>query len=149
MSVTYGAFIQMNAVDGMITLGRWDEALEIAQAAEPISRGNGRIFTNIQLARIHTPRGNIEAARRRSDDAAHKLDRPNEAQFSGPLAGTRMELSLLLGDIASARATADEVAPVLEQTEDSDTLALVPRARRCGSRPRRPNARAPPETRPR
>ena len=58
MSVTYGAFIQMNAVDGMITLGRWDEALEIAQAAEPISRGNGRIFTNIQLARIYTARGN-------------------------------------------------------------------------------------------
>ena len=64
MSVTYGSFVLMNAVDGMITLGRWDEALQIAEASEPISRGNGRIFANIQLARIHTPRGNIEAATR-------------------------------------------------------------------------------------
>ena len=123
MSVTYGAFIQMNAVDGMITLGRWDEALEIAEAAEPISRGNGRIFTNIQLARIHTSRGNIEAARRALDHAAHKLARPTEAQFSGPLAGTGIELSLLLGEIAPARVIVDDVGPILEQTEDLGTLA--------------------------
>ena len=148
MSVTYGAFIQMNAVDGMITLGRWDEALEIAQAAEPISRGNGRIFANIQLARIHTPRGNIDDARRALDHASHKLARPNEAQFSGPLAWTRMELDLLLGDIAAARAVADEVGPILEQTEDQERWAGSSPAP-CGSRPRRPNGRGPPATRPR
>ena len=124
MSVTYGAFIQMNAVDGMITLGRWDEALEIAQAAEPISRGNGRIFTNIQLARIHTARGDVDDARRALDHAAHKLARPTEAQFSGPLAVTRIELALWLGDIAAARIVADEVGPILEQTEDRGTLGL-------------------------
>ena len=123
MGVTYGSFVLMNAVDGMITLGRWDEALQIAEASEPISRGNGRIFTNIQLARIHTPRGNVEAAARSLDVASHKLARPNEAQFSGPLAWTRMELDLWLGDIASARAIADEVGPILEQTEDWMTLA--------------------------
>ena len=122
MSVTYGSFVLMNAVDGMISLGRWDEALEIAEASEPISRGNGRIFANIQLARIHTPRGNIEAATRALDVASHKLARPNEAQFSGPLAWTRMDLDLLLGDITSARATADEVGPILEKTEDRMTL---------------------------
>ena len=123
MSVTYGSFVQMNAVDGLITLGRWDEALEIVEATEPITRGNGRIFANIQLARIHTPRGNLDAAARSLDVASHKLARPNEAQFSGPLAWTRMELDLLLGDIASARATADAVGPILEQTEDRITLA--------------------------
>jgi DNA-binding CsgD family transcriptional regulator/tetratricopeptide (TPR) repeat protein len=123
MGVTYGSFVLMNAVDGMIALGRWDEALQIAEATEPISRGNGRIFANIQLARIHTPRGNLEAATRSLDIASHKLARPNEAQFSGPLAWTRMELDLWLGDLASARAIADEVGPILEQTEDRMTLA--------------------------
>ena len=34
-----------------------------------------------------------------------------------------MELNLQLGDIASARAIADEVGPILEQTEDRMTLA--------------------------
>ena len=123
MGVTYGTFVLMNAVNGMIDLGRWDEALRIAEGAEPISRGNGRIFVHIQLARIHTPRGNVEAARRSLEAASHKLARPNEAQFSGPLAWTRMELDLWLGDVASARSTADEVAPILEQTEDRMTLA--------------------------
>ena len=123
MGVTYGSFVLMNAVDGMIALGRWDEALHIAEGAEPISRGNGRIFVNIQLARINTPRGNFEAAARSLDAASHKLARPNEAQFSGPLAWTRMELDLWRGDIASARATADAVGPILEQTEDRMTLA--------------------------
>jgi DNA-binding CsgD family transcriptional regulator len=107
----------------MIALGRWDEALQIARAAEPISRGNGRIFVNIQLARILTPRGDIEAATRALDIASHKLARPNEAQFSGPLAWTRMELDLWRGDIAAARETADEVGPILDQTEDRMTLA--------------------------
>ena len=126
MSVTYGAFIQMNAVDGMITLGRWDEALEIAQAAEPISRGNGRIFTNIQLARIQTSRGNIEAARHALDQAAHKLARPTEAQFSGPLAWTGIELNLLLGDIASARVLADDVGADPRADRGSRHARLVP-----------------------
>ena len=145
MSVTYGSFVLMNAVDGMITLGRWDEALEIAEAAEPISRGNGRILANIQLARIQI--GNIEAPRG-PRQRGHKLDRPNEAQFSGPLAGTRMDLNLQLGDIAAARAIADDVAPILEQTEDRRHSPGSSPAR-CGSRQRPPNGREPPGTRPR
>jgi DNA-binding CsgD family transcriptional regulator len=123
LSMTYGAFMEMNAADGLITLGRWDEALRLAEATEPISRGNGRIFANIQLARIHTGRGNIEASRRAIDHAAAKLARPTEAQFSGPLAGTRIELELLLGNIAAARAEVEQVLPILEQTEDRATLA--------------------------
>ena len=123
LSMTYGAFMEMNAADGLITLGRWDEALRLAEASEPISRGNGRIFANIQLARIYTGRGNIEASRRAIDHAAAKLARPTEAQFSGPLAGTRIQLELLLGNIAAARAEVEEVLPVLERTEDRTTLS--------------------------
>jgi DNA-binding NarL/FixJ family response regulator len=124
LSMTYGAFMEMNAVDGLITVGRWDEALRMAETTEPISRGNGRIFANIQLARIHTQRGNVAAARRAIDHASAKLARPTEAQFSGPLSGTLMELELQLGNIAAARAEVEAVGPVLEQTEDRGTLAL-------------------------
>jgi DNA-binding NarL/FixJ family response regulator len=124
LSMTYGAFMEMNAADGLITVGRWDEALRLAETTEPISRGNGRIFANIQLARIHTHRGNVDAARRAIDHASAKLARPTEAQFSGPLAGSLIELELWLGNIAAARAEVEAVGPVLEQTEDRGTLAL-------------------------
>ena len=131
LSMTYGAFMEMNAVDGLITIGRWDEALRMAETTEPISRGNGRIFANIQLARIHTNRGNIDEARRAIDHAAAKLARPTEAQFSGPLAGSRIELELWLGNIAAARAEVEEVGPYLEQTEEQAALAwLLARALR-------------------
>ena len=131
LSMTYGAFMEMNAVDGLITTGRWDEGLRLAETTEPISRGNGRIFANIQLARIHTNRGNVEEARRAIDHAAAKLARPTEAQFSGPLAGSRIELELWLGNIAAARAEVEEVGPYLEQTEERGALAwLLARALR-------------------
>jgi DNA-binding CsgD family transcriptional regulator/tetratricopeptide (TPR) repeat protein len=131
LSMTYGAFMEMNAVDGLITIGRWDEALRMAETTEPISRGNGRIFANIQLARIHTNRGNVDEARRAIDHAAAKLARPTEAQFSGPLAGSRIELELWLGNIAAARAEVEEVGPYLEQTEERAALAwLLARALR-------------------
>ena len=131
LSMTYGAFMEMNAVDGLITIGRWDEALRMAETTEPISRGNGRIFANIQLARIHTNRGNVEQARRAIDHAAAKLARPTEAQFSGPLAGSLIELELWLGNIGAARAEVEEVGPYLEQTEEQAALAwLLARALR-------------------
>jgi DNA-binding CsgD family transcriptional regulator/tetratricopeptide (TPR) repeat protein len=123
LSATYGAFVQMNAADGMTSLGRWDEALRLAEAAEPISRGNGRIFTNIQLARIYTLRGNAAAAQRALDHATAKLAGASEAQFSGPLSGTRMDLALWRGDIGAARTVVDEVGPIIRETDDVGAIA--------------------------
>ena len=103
MSVTYGSFVLMNAVDGMITLGRWDEAPRSPRRPNRSAAATGGSSPTSSW-HASTPRGNIEAATPRSI-ASHKLARPNEAQFSGRSRGHGMELDLLLGDIASARAS--------------------------------------------
>ena len=123
LSASYGAFIQMNVVDSLISLGRWQEALELTEAAEPISRGNGRIFANLQLARLYTLRGSFDAAERALDHAASRLAGASEAQFSGPLSVTRMDLALWLRDTEAARAVADVFMPTLEETDDRGALS--------------------------
>ena len=123
LSASYGAFIQMNVVDSLISLGRWQEALELTEAAEPISRGNGRIFANLQLARLYTLKGSFDAAERALDQAASRLAGASEAQFSGPLSVTRMDLALWLRDTDAARAVADVFMPTLEETDDRGALA--------------------------
>ena len=123
LSASYGAFIQMNVVDALISLGRWQEALELTEAAEPISRGNGRIFANLQLARLYTLRGSFDAAERALDHAANRLAGASEAQFSGPLSVTRMDLALWLRDTEAARAVADVFMPTLEETDDRGALS--------------------------
>jgi ATP/maltotriose-dependent transcriptional regulator MalT len=123
LSASYGAFIQMNVVDALISLGRWQEALDLTEAAEPISRGNGRIFANLQLARLYTVRGSFDAAERALDHAASKLAGASEAQFSGPLSVTRMDLALWLRDTDAARAVADVFMPTLEETDDLGALS--------------------------
>ena len=123
LSASYGAFIQMNVVDALISLGRWQEALELTEAAEPISRGNGRIFANLQLARLYTLRGSFDAAERALDHAASRLAGASEAQFSGPLSVTRMDLALWLRDTEAARAVADVFMPTLEETDDRGALS--------------------------
>ena len=133
LSASYGAFIQMNVVDALISLGRWQEALELTEAAEPISRGNGRIFANLQLARLYTLRGSFDAAERALDHAASRLAGASEAQFSGPLSVTRMDLALWLRDTEAARAVADVFMPTLEETDDRGALSRSIRLR-CASR---------------
>ena len=125
MGSTYGAFIQMNAVDALTQLGRWDEALRLAEAAAPVARGNGAIFVSQQLARLYTLRGDLEAAGGALEVAARELRSGVEAQFNGPLAVARVEHALWRGDIAAGRAAADAAMPVLEQTEDFGALGYL------------------------
>ena len=125
LSATYGAFVQMNRVDGLIAVGRWDEALREASAAEPIARGNGRVFANIQLARVSIQRGDFEAGERALDHASAKLGGASEAQFNGPLAQMRVELAIWRTDFDEARAIADQARVTLEQTEDYGALAAL------------------------
>ena len=125
MSATYGAFVQMNRVDGLIAVGGWDEALREARAAEPIARGNGRVFANIQLARLYTFRGEFDAAEGALDHASAKLGGAAEAQFNGPLAVTRLELAIWRGELDDARVAADQAQATLEQTQDASALAAL------------------------
>jgi DNA-binding CsgD family transcriptional regulator/tetratricopeptide (TPR) repeat protein len=125
LSATYGAFILMNEVDALISLGRWDEALRLSEAAEPISRGNGRLFATLQLARLWTLRGSFDEARRALDHVVDKLAGASEAQYTGPLSVTRIDLALWRNDIPAARAVVDEAMPTLERTEDLGALAWL------------------------
>jgi DNA-binding CsgD family transcriptional regulator/tetratricopeptide (TPR) repeat protein len=125
LSATYGAFILMNEVDALISFGRWDEAFRKAEAAEPISRGNGRLFATLQLARLWTLRGSFDEAQRALDHVVDKLAGASEAQYTGPLSVTRIDLALWRNDIAAARAVVDEAMPTLERTEDLLALAWL------------------------
>jgi DNA-binding CsgD family transcriptional regulator/tetratricopeptide (TPR) repeat protein len=131
MGATYGVFVEMNAVDGLIATGRWREALDRAEAAEPLARGNARIFTNLQLARMYVDTGAFDAAARALEHAIGKLAGAAEAQFSGPMSVTRVDLELWRGDVAAARAVVDEARQTLEATEDRAATAwLLARALR-------------------
>jgi ATP/maltotriose-dependent transcriptional regulator MalT len=125
LAATYGAFVQMNHVDGLIAIGDWDEALAETRAAEPVARGNVRVFANIQLARLTTMRGDFDAAERALDHAMAKLGVATESQFNGPLAVTRLEYALLLGELDDARNIADSAQATLEETEDNGAIASV------------------------
>ena len=125
LGATYGSFVQMNADDGLTELGRWDEAVRLAQAAEPLARGNGRTFANLQLARVFAQRGDLDAASHALDRASETINAGAEAQFNGPHAVRRMEVAVWRGDLAAGRAAADEGSGILEQTEDHGALAAL------------------------
>jgi DNA-binding NarL/FixJ family response regulator len=125
MGATYGAFVQMNAAESLISLGRWDEAVRLAEHGEPVARGNARTTANIQLARVYLGLGRLAAARRAMETAAESLSYGPDAQFNGPLSVVRIDLALLEGGIDQARAAADESLPILEATEDEGALAML------------------------
>ena len=144
----YGTFLQMNAVDELAQLGRWDEALRMAIAIEPIARGTRRIVAAQQyMGRIYALRGQLDmagAGGHRYEDTAPGT----EAQFNGPLAVNRLELAAWTGDIDGAGVPPDESLPILVQT--ARPWASSSR-RPCGSRPTpraRPGPRATTRRRP-
>ncbi len=68
--------------------------------------------------------GRWDDARRAIAAATGWLTSGVEAQFNGPLAAIRMDFGIWQGELAAARAAADESLPILTQTEDVATLAL-------------------------
>lgn len=117
MGATYGAFIAMNACDGLTILGRWDEALKLVRDLQPMARGTSRIFATQQLACLLTLRGEFEAAGVALAELSQTLGPGVEAQFHGPIAATEIELATLTGDVTAGRRVADHVIPILAQTE--------------------------------
>jgi DNA-binding CsgD family transcriptional regulator len=125
MGATYGAFNLMNASDGMVFLGRWDEALAMINEAQSTARGTSRIFANNQLALLLTWTGDWERAASAIEEVSGTLGRGIEAQFNGPMAATKINLAMLTGDTAGGRRTADTLLPILGQTEDEVHHARV------------------------
>lgn len=125
MGATYGAFIAMNASDGLTWLGRWDEAIALVREVQPIARGTSRIFAMAQLARLLTLRGDFEPAHKAIVEISRLLGPGVEAQFNAPIAATQIELARLTGDDVEGRRVADHVIPMLAQTEQRGLSGLV------------------------
>jgi ATP/maltotriose-dependent transcriptional regulator MalT len=125
MVATYGAFVAMNAADGMIGLGRWDEALELARELHPTARGTSRLYSTGILARLLTMRGDFDEARLASAELSQLLGAGVEAQFNGPIAAIQIDLAALTADTAAGRRVADRAIPILAQTEHVGLHALV------------------------
>ena len=146
LSATYGSFIQMNVVDGLISLGRWDEALRMTEAAEPVSPRErpdlreppaGQAVHDARVVRRrrtgHRPRGeqSLQAPQRRSSRDRWR--------------STRMDLALWLRDIDGCAGRCRRVHPILEQTEDGSRWRGSTRGR-CASRRKAPSVPARRET---
>lgn len=118
MGATYGAFIEMNAADEMLVLGRWDEAYELVRKVRPTARGNSQLYATTQLTDLLTHRGEFAAAAQALEEQSHLLGEGIEAQFNGPIALIRISLAILTADLAGGRRVVDRVLPILAQTED-------------------------------
>jgi ATP/maltotriose-dependent transcriptional regulator MalT len=117
MGTTYAAFNLMNAADGLIGLGRWDEAFSLAAEVQPIARGTSRVFATQQLAYLQAMRGEFESAARTLAELTRTMGQSIEAQFNGSIAATQISLAMLTGDTAAGRQVSDRALAILAQTE--------------------------------
>jgi DNA-binding CsgD family transcriptional regulator len=125
MGATYGAFLRMNAADDLVALGRWDEALGHMRDVEARARGTSQMLVQQELAQLLALRGDVVGAQAALDALASYVGHDVEAQFTGPVSATRIALATLTGDVASGRAVADRILPILAQTDDLPRRIVV------------------------
>ena len=125
LATSYGNFNEMNAVQALYLMGRWDEALELATRRMPLAVGVSRIMGEQRLASLLTGRGDFEAARRAVKEFGDRLGQGRDAQFNGPIALARLELAAWTGDLETGRAQGDESLDMLSATDDGPAIAKV------------------------
>ncbi|MEU4832991.1 AAA family ATPase [Streptosporangium sp. NPDC023615] len=119
---TSGAFLAINLAEPLVSLGRWDEALEVVEHAlevappAPFRAALQGMVTDIALARGDLDRAGalIAAARAVFRHGAHK--------DQAVLPNLRREIELL-----AARGRGDEAAALVERTLDRHDLTASPR----------------------
>jgi DNA-binding CsgD family transcriptional regulator len=122
---SYGIFNEMNAVEALYNMGRWDEALERVLRREPQAVGVARILAEQRLARLWAGRGDFEAARRALREIADRLGAGTDAQFNGPIALARLEVAAWTGQLEAGRAAGEESLAILSATDDHPATAKV------------------------
>jgi predicted ATPase/DNA-binding CsgD family transcriptional regulator len=124
----YGVFHTLNAASSYYLLGRWDEALRLAEGVSSVATGVGQIFCESTLAQLYVARGEMAAAEGALERGFAALGAGSEAQFNGPLRQGAIELHLWRNDLAEARQATEDALEVLAGTEDlpilSNTLSL-------------------------
>ncbi len=119
----YGVFHTLNAVEAWYHLGRWDDALRLAEEVSPHATGVGRIFCESMLAKLYTGRGDTAAAEAALERGFAALGAGSDAQFNGPLRQSAIELHDWRNDFAAARQDVDEALAILSDGEDVPILA--------------------------
>jgi len=108
---TNGAFLAINQSEPLISLGRWDEALEVIEHAQELSPPP--MYTaslNVLAGFVAAARGDAGAAARRAGDARPTfLGARYEDQHHLPLAQLDIATHLAAGQLAAAVATARDV----------------------------------------
>ncbi len=120
---SYGVFHTLNASEAWYYLGRWDDALRLAEEVSPNATGVGRIFCESMLARLYTGRGEMAAAEGALERGFAALGAGSDAQFNGPLRQSAIELHDWQNDFAAARQDVDEALAILADGEDLPILA--------------------------
>ena len=104
-----GTFLAINVAEPLVSLGRWDEAIEAIEHALALSPPRGNRLALRQLAGdIALRRGDLAGARELADAASAALSRTGkqgcrEAQYYLPVARLEAELFLAEGRPADAR----------------------------------------------
>ena len=118
----YGDFLILNASQAWYALGRWDDALGLAERVSDSSSGVGRIFCDSMLGRLYAARGDFEAAERAVGRGFAALGNGREAQFNGPLRAGAIEMHFWRNEFDAARRAVDETLDILDETEDLAVL---------------------------
>ena len=118
----YGVFLILNASQAWYALGRWDDALGLAEGVSESASGVGRIFCDSMLGRLYAGRGDFEAAERAIGRGFAALGTGREAQFNGPLRAGAIEMHFWQNELDAARRAVDETLDIVEDTEDLSVL---------------------------
>jgi ATP/maltotriose-dependent transcriptional regulator MalT len=115
-----GAFMEANAAQALVELGRWDEASALLhQRTRPIVEGVASLNHALVSAPLLLRRGDVDGARAAITRAYEQLEGLEDAQFTGPVSATVIELALAEGRAEEALAIADEALARMADTEET------------------------------
>jgi DNA-binding CsgD family transcriptional regulator len=120
-----GTFLAINVAEPLVSLGRWDEAIEVIEHALALSPPRiNRLALRLLAGHVALRRGDLAGARELADAARAGLSRAGhqgcrEAQYYLPLAQLEAELFLTEGRPADARDVVTAAADRFDLVHDS------------------------------
>src|SRR5262249_48918790 len=120
-----GTFLAINVAEPLVSLGRWDEAIEVIEHALALSPPRiNRLALRLLAGHIAFRRGDLAGARELADATSEGLSRAGErgcreSQSSLPLAQLEAELFLAEGRPADARDVVTAAADRFDLVHDS------------------------------
>jgi DNA-binding CsgD family transcriptional regulator len=113
---SYGPLLAYTATEGLLALGRWDQAEQVSrEGLETSPSGPAHIALPLWRAALELGLGDLDAAQARLQAVRHLFPAPiREAQNAGPLFGGLAELALCRGDLNQARQLVAEAVPQVE-----------------------------------